>query len=74
MFPELNGAKPWSHSFHFQNSRILQTRMSQSGDPMKMNFENYQIQKWVSKTGLEKQMKKWGHLSGFNISFPSYGP
>ena len=27
MFPESNGTKFWSHSFHLQNSGILQTRM-----------------------------------------------
>ena len=32
-----------------QNSGILQTRMNQRGDPMKMNFDNFQIQKSVSQ-------------------------
>ena len=39
-----------SHSFHLQNSGILQTRISQRKDPMKMNFDNFQMQKWVSYT------------------------
>ena len=45
MFPESNETKIWSQSFHIQNSGILQTRMYQrGGDPMKMNFDNFQIQ------------------------------
>ena len=50
MFPELNGTKFRSHSFHLQNSGILLTRMDQRGDPMKMNFEIFQIQKLASQT------------------------
>ena len=45
MFSELNGTKSLSHSFHFQNSGILQTRTDQKGDPMKTNFNNFQTQK-----------------------------
>ena len=50
MFPESNETKFWSHSFHIQNSGILQTRMDQRGDPVRMNFDNFQIQKWMSQT------------------------
>ena len=50
MFPELNGTKFWSHSFHLQNSGILQTRVDQRADPMKLNFDNFQIQKWILQT------------------------
>ena len=50
MLPESNGIKFWSHSFHLQNSGILQTRMDQRGDSMKMNFDIFQIQKWISQT------------------------
>ena len=36
------------------------------------------IFKWKNEfpkqLGLEKQTKKWGHLSGFHVSFLSYGP
>ena len=32
---------------NLQNSGILQTRMNQRGDPMKMNFDNFQIQKSI---------------------------
>ena len=49
MFFESNGIKFWSHSFHLQNSGILQTRIDLPGDPMKMNFDNFQIQKWKSE-------------------------
>ena len=46
MFPESNATKPLSQSFHLQNSEILQTRMEQrGGGPMKMNFDNFQMQK-----------------------------
>ena len=39
-----------------------------------MNFNNFRIQKWISKTDLKKSMKKWGHLSKFLFSFLGYGP
>ena len=45
MFPESNGTKFWSHSFYFQNSGTLQTRTDQTADPMKMNLDNFEIQK-----------------------------
>ena len=32
-----------------QNSGILQTRMNQRGDPMKMDFDDFQIQKSISQ-------------------------
>ena len=50
MFPESNRAKFWSHSFHLQNSGILQVRMDRKGDPMKTKFDNFQIQKWTWQT------------------------
>ena len=50
MFPESNGKKFWSRSFHLQNSGVLQIRMDQKADPMKINFDNFQIQKWISQT------------------------
>ena len=49
MFPESNGNTFWFRSFHLQNSGILQTRMDQRADLMKMNFDNFQIQKWISQ-------------------------
>ena len=65
MFPELNGAKPWSHSFYSQNSRILQIEWAKVET----------LWKWILKIFKSKnEFPKWGHLSGFNISFPSYGP
>ena len=36
------------HSFYLQNFAILQTRLDQSGDYMKMNFHNFQMEKWFS--------------------------
>ena len=41
IFFESNGTKSYFPSFHRQNSRILQTRMGQRGNPMKMNFDNF---------------------------------
>ena len=49
IFPESNREKFWSHSFHLQNSGILQTRPNQRGQPMKTNFDIFQIQKWISQ-------------------------
>ena len=43
MLPELNVTKSLSHSFHLQNSGILQAKMDQRGDSMKINFENLQM-------------------------------
>ena len=54
-FPELNGIKLWSHRFHFQHSGILQTRIYQRGDTMKMNFDNFKIKTWIYK---QSQLKK----------------
>ena len=39
-------------------------------DPLKMNFDNFQVRKWISQSELQKQMKKWGHLS--SSLFPSW--
>ena len=50
MFPESNGTKFWSHSFHLENSGILLTRMDQRGGPHEMSFDIFQIQKWISQT------------------------
>ena len=47
---EYNGIKFWSHSFHLLFPGILQTRMDQRGDHTKMNFNIFQIQKWISQT------------------------
>ena len=48
MFLESNQTNSSSHSFYLQNSGILRTRIDQRGDPMKINFDNFQMQKWVS--------------------------
>ena len=45
IFHELNKTKFLSPSFHLQNQGILQTRKDQKGDPLKMNFDIFQIQK-----------------------------
>ena len=71
MFPKPNGTKFWSHSFHLQNSGILQTRMEQRWDPMKMNFDNFQLQKWISqKVRAQKVDEKNGVICLVSIFFP----
>ena len=69
MFPESNGTKFWSHSFHLQNSGILQTRMEQRWDPMKMNFDNFQLQKWISQ---KVRAQKVDEKNGVIFLFPSW--
>ena len=74
MFPKSNRTKFWSHSFHLQNSGVLQTSMDQrrGGDLMKMNFDNFQIQKWISQTvTAQKADEKNGVICA--VSFMSYG-
>ena len=74
VFPESSATQSWFHRFHLQNSSIFQTRMNQMGDPMKMNFDIFQMQKWISQTvRAQKVDKKWGHLSSFLFLFLSYG-
>ena len=51
-----------------------QIRMDQRGDHMKMNFDYLQIKKSMLQTEWKKEMKKWGNLSSFHVSFLSYGP
>ena len=50
MFHELNGTKFQFHSFQLQRSGIFLTKIDQKGDSIKMSFDNFQIQKWKSKT------------------------
>ena len=56
MFPESNWTKFWSQNFHHQNSGTLQTKNGRKGGEnlMKMNFDNFQIQKWISQLELKK--------------------
>ena len=44
-FQNLAGKTSDRHSFHLQNPGILQTRMDLRGDPMKMDFDSFQMQK-----------------------------
>lgn len=59
-----NSRKVWqdSESVAFAQSwRILQTRVSQSGDHMKMSFDYSQIQKWMLQIArVEKVYEKSG--------------
>ena len=45
------------------------------GSHMKINFEYFQIQKWMLQTVRgEKIDEKRSHLSSFHVPFLSYGP
>ena len=49
--------------------------MDQSEDHMKMNFDYFQLQKWMRETVRpEKVDEKRGHLFDFHVSFLIYGP
>ena len=72
MFPVLNGTKFWSHSFHLQNSGILQTRMDQRGDPIKTNFGIFQIRKWISQTVRAQKVDKKNGFICLVSFFPSW--
>ena len=48
MFPEPSRTKSQSYSFHLQNSGVFADQNGPKGDPMKMNIENFQMQKWGS--------------------------
>ena len=75
MICESNGTKFWFHSFHLKNSGILQMRLDQRGDPMKMNLAIFKYKNECQKQSeLKKKIKKWGHLSSFPLSFLSYDP
>ena len=49
--------------------------MDQSEDRMKMNFEYFQIQKWMLQTERAEKIseKKSDHLSSFHVPFLSHG-
>ena len=72
MFPESNGTKFWSHSFHLQNSGILQTRMDQRVDPMKTNFDIFQMQKWISQTVRAQNVDEKNGVICLVSFFPSW--
>ena len=58
MFPESNGTNFWSQSVRLQDPGILQARIAQSGDSMKKNFDNFQIQKWILHTNRDQKADK----------------
>ena len=43
---------------------------------MKMNFEYFQIQKWILQTVRSQKVdeKKWVHLYSFHVPFLNYDP
>ena len=68
---ESNKTKFWPHSFHLQNSSILQTRMDQRGTPWKWILTIFKCKNEVPKQlGLEKQMKKMRLLVLFSYFVP----
>ena len=69
MFPEPNGTKFWSHSFHLQNSGTLQTRMDQRGTPWKWILTIFKY-----KNEYHKQLKnRWKNGVIWLVSFfPSW--
>ena len=72
MCSESNGTKFWSQSFHLQNSGLFQTKMDQRGVPMKMNFENFQIQKWISQTVRAQKADEKNGVICLVYLFPSW--
>ena len=48
--------------------------MDQRGEHMEINFEYFQVQKWMLEKELKKYKKTCGHLSSSHVSFLSYGP
>ena len=57
--------------FSAKNWGILQTRMDQRWDHMKMNFEYFQIQKWVlQRVRSEKVDEKMGPFLSFPCTLP----
>ena len=57
----LNRMEQSSDPRAFTSSGLFQTKMDQRGVPMKMNFENFQIQKWIFQTfRAQKVDKKMG--------------
>ena len=49
---------------------VLQARVDKMEDQMKMNFDNFQIQKWMLQTvKAEKVDQTMGHLSSFHLFF-----
>ena len=71
IFCKSNGSKFWSHGFHLQNSSFLQTKMEQKGNPTKMNFDSFQIQKWPSQT---VRAQKADEKNGINFYFSFFLP
>ena len=52
--------------------RFLETKMDQRGVPMKMNFENFQIQKWISQTVRAQKVDEKNGVICLVYLFPSW--
>ena len=59
MFPESNGTKFWSHSFHLQNSDILQTRIDYENENEFWRFSNTKLN-ITNSLSLKSRWKKNG--------------
>ena len=49
--------------------------LNAKGDPMELNFESLEKQKWNIPTDRAQRLdeKKWGHLSNYHVYSQSYG-
>ena len=55
-----------------KNWGILQARMDQTGDHMKMNFEYFQIQKWMLQTVRAEKLDENNGVIYLVSMFPSW--
>ena len=62
----------WIGSFWPKNWDILQTRLDQKGDHMKMNFEFFQIQKWILQTVRSEKVDEKNGVICLVSMFPSW--
>ena len=71
-----NEPKFWPHSFHLQNSAILQTRVKQKGGPMKMSFNDFHLQQLISEIVRAQKVvqKRWVISLVSFFWFLSYSP
>ena len=74
-FPELNGIKSLSYSFHLQNSGILKTRIDPRVTSWKWILTIFKCKSEVPKQlRLKKQMIKMGSLVLFSYLLPDLWP
>ena len=60
-FPELNGKNSGLTAFTSKIQVFCRPEWTEEGDPMKMNFDIFQIQKWILQTvRAQKRDEKMG--------------